>query len=89
MEEETTETNKTITTWEVEGETLKEIITPTEIEPTIITHDITKAQEEITKINNAIAIWEAKKAPLQAIVDKYNEVKPVVEEEVIKEVIKK
>jgi len=51
MEEETIETNKTITTWEVEGETLKEIITPTEIEPNIILHDIRKAQEEIAKID--------------------------------------
>ena len=74
MEEETTETNKTITTWEVEGETLKEIITPTEIEPNIILHDIKKAQEEIAKIDLVIAEWEAKKAPHQAIIDKYNEI---------------
>ena len=74
MEEETIETNKTITTWEVEGETLKEIITPTEIEPNIILHDIRKAQEEIAKIDLVIAEWEAKKAPHQAIIDKYNEV---------------
>ena len=68
------ETIKTITTWEVEGETLKEIITPTEIEPNIILHDIKKAQEEITKIDLVIAEWEAKKAPHQAIIDKYNEI---------------
>jgi hypothetical protein len=68
------ETNKTITTWEVEGETLKEIITPTEIEPNIILHDIKKAQEEIAKIDLAIEQWEAKKAPLQLLVDKYNEI---------------
>ena len=74
MEEETTETNKTITTWEVEGETLKEIITPTEIEPNIILHDIKKAQEEIAKIDSVIEQWEAKKAPLQLLVDKYNEI---------------
>ena len=70
MEEEI----KTITTWEVEGETLKEIVTPTEIEPNIILHDIKKAQEEIAKINLVIEQWEAKKAPLQLLVDKYNEV---------------
>ena len=75
MEEETTETNKIITTWEVEGETLKEIITPTEIEPNIILHDIKKAQEEIAKIDSVIEQWEAKKAPLQLLVDKYNEIK--------------
>ena len=71
MEEQT----KTITTWEVEGETLKEIITPTEIEPNIILHDIKKAQEEIAKIDSVIEQWEAKKAPHQAIIDKYNEIK--------------
>ena len=70
MEEEI----KTITTWEVEGETLKEIITPTEIEPNIILHDIKKAQEEIAKIDSVIEQWEAKKAPLQLSVDKYNEI---------------
>jgi len=52
---------KTITTWEVEGETLKEIVTPIEIEPNIILHDIKKAQEEIAKIDLVIAEWEAKK----------------------------
>ena len=70
MEEEI----KTITTWEVDGETLRQIITQTEIEPNIILHDIKKAQEEIDKINLVIAEWEAKKAPHQAIIDKYNEV---------------
>ena len=69
MEEEI----KTITTWEVEGEILKEIITPIEIEPNIISHDIKKAQEEIAKIDLVIAQWQAKIDPLQAIVDKYNE----------------
>ena len=70
MEEEI----KTITTWEVEGETLKEIITPTAIEPNIILHDIKKAQEEIARIDLVIEQWEAKKAPLQLLVDKYNEI---------------
>jgi len=60
MEEEI----KTITTWEVEGETLKEIITPTEIEPNIILHDIKKAQEEIAKIDLVIEQWEAKESSL-------------------------
>ena len=70
MEEEI----KTITTWEVEGETLKEIVTPTAIEPNIILHDIKKAQEEIARIDLVIEQWEAKKAPLQLLVDKYNEI---------------
>ena len=70
MEEEI----KTITTWEVEGEILKEIVTPTAIEPNIILHDIKKAQEEIAKIDLVIEQWEAKKAPLQLLVDKYNEI---------------
>jgi len=55
------EQTKTITTWEAEGETLKEIVTPTEIEPNIILHDIKKAKEEIDRIDLVIAEWEAKK----------------------------
>lgn len=82
MEEETTETNKIITTYEVEGSNLKEIRTPEEIQPEVISYDITATIAEIEKIDLVIEQWEAKKAPLQLLVDKYNELNPVVEEPV-------
>ena len=49
MEEETTETNKIITTYEVEGSNLKEIRTPEEIQPEVISYDITATIAEIEK----------------------------------------
>jgi hypothetical protein len=60
------------TTYEVEGETLKVIETPVDIQPTITTYNIAEIQNEIDKINGAISSWEEKKAPLQAIIDLYN-----------------
>jgi len=75
MEEETIETNKIITTYEVEGGNLKEIRTPEEIQSEVISYDITAIIAEIEKIDSVIEQWEAKKAPHQAIIDKYNEVK--------------
>ena len=74
MEEETTETNKIITTYEVEGSNLKEIRTPTEVQVETTTYNIPEIQAEISKIDAVIAQWEAKKAPHQAIIDKYNEI---------------
>ena len=80
MEEETTETNKIITTYEVEGSNLKEIRTPTEVQVETTTYNIPEIQAEISKYQAVIAQWQAKIDPLQAIVDKYNELNPVVEE---------
>jgi len=40
----------------------------------VISYDITAIIEEIKKIDSVIEQWEAKKAPLQLLVDKYNEI---------------
>ena len=74
MEEETTETNKIITTYEVEGSNLKEIRTPTEVQVETTTYNIPEIQAEISKYQVVIAQWQAKIDPLQAIIDKYNEI---------------
>ncbi len=82
-EETTTETTVQITTtYEVEGNTLKEINTPAEVQSTITTYNIEEIQAEIAKYQGVIAQWQAKIDPLQAIVDKYNELNTVVEEPV-------
>jgi len=76
MEEQLKEnTIEVTTTYEVDDSNLKEIRTPLKIIPEITTYNIDEIQKEIDKINVAIAQWESKKAPLQAIIDKYNEVK--------------
>ena len=49
-------------------------------------HNIAQVQKQIAKIDGAISLWQAKKAPLQALLDKHNELKPVVEPEEIPEV---
>lgn len=75
-----------VTTYEVEGTTLKEVKTPDKVVAEVKTYNVENIKEEIAQIDNAIAQWEAKKAPLQAIVDKYEELNPtpVVAEEVVK-----
>ena len=82
MEEETTETNTITITYEVEGSTLKEVKTPTDIQVETTTYNIPEIQAEISKYQAVIAQWQAKIDPLQAIVDKYNELNTVVEEPV-------
>lgn len=37
------------------------------------THNIEQVQARIDKINEVIALWENKKTPFQAIIDKYEE----------------
>ena len=64
----------TTITYEREGSKLKEIRTPLEIVPEIKTYDIDEIKKEIKKIDGAIKKWEDKKEPLQAIVDRYNEI---------------
>lgn len=81
MEEETTQIEKTVNiTYEVEGTNLKEVKTPTEIQAETTTYNIPEIQAEIAKIDAVIAQWQALREPKQAIVDKYNELNPVVEE---------
>jgi hypothetical protein len=70
-----------ITTYEVVDNVLKVVKTPDKVVPTEEVYDIVLIQEEIAKINNAIEQWQAKKAPLQAIIDLYEANKPVVVEE--------
>lgn len=52
------------------------IIEKTHTKPVIHSksHNIEETQAQIDKIDNVIAIWTAKKVPLQAIIDKYNEI---------------
>lgn len=49
------------------------IVEKTNENPVTITniYNIDKIQKEINKIDSVIAIWESKKAPLQAIIDEY------------------
>jgi gas vesicle protein len=72
-----------VTTYEAVDGVLKEVKTPVKIVAEVKTYDITSVKEEIEKINNAIAQWEAKKAPLETIIAKYDEIKP--EEEPVEE----
>ena len=72
---------KIVTTYEVEDNILKEVKTPDKVVAEVKTYNIEDIRAEITKIDNAIAQWVAKKAPLQAIVDKYEELNPTPEVE--------
>jgi len=65
------------TTYEAVEGSLKKTDTPDKIIPSTKTYNIKETQEKIAKINNAISTWEDKRAPLQEILDKYNEIKPV------------
>lgn len=73
-----------LTTYEVEDNLLKKIKTPSKVVPEVESYNIKDIKEEIEKYKNARAQWDAKIAPLQAIVDKYDELNPPVEEVVIK-----
>jgi len=76
MEEQLKEnTIEVTTTYEVDDSNLKEIRTPLKIIPEITTYNIDEIQKEIDKINAVITQWENKRAPLQAFIDKYNEIK--------------
>jgi len=37
-------------------------------------YNIEQAQAKLDKIDGVIALWEAKKVPLQEVIDKYNEI---------------
>ena len=76
MEEQLKEdTIKYTKEYSVNNDILIETSTPDKIVADVKTYDIKSIREEIDRIDNAIAQCESKKAPLQAIIDKYNEVK--------------
>ena len=75
MEEQLKEdTIKYTKEYSVNNDILIETSTPDKIVADVKTYDIKSIREEIAKIDLVIAEWEAKKAPHQAIIDKYNEV---------------
>jgi len=75
MEEQLKEdTIKYTKEYSVNNDILIETSTPDKIVADVKTYDIKSTREEIARIDNAIAQWESKKVPLQAIIDKYNEV---------------
>ena len=75
MEEQLKEdTIKYTKEYSVNNDILIETSTPDKIVADVKTYDIKSIREEIDRIDNAIAQWESKKVPLQAIIDKYNEV---------------
>ena len=86
MEEETTQIEKTVNiTYEVDGTNLKEVKTPTEIQAETTTYNIPEIQAEIAKNTAMAQKWLDLNTPLQALVDKYNEIaEPVVEEPIEK-----
>ena len=75
MEEQLKEdTIKYTKEYSVNNDILIETSTPDKIVADVKTYDIKSIREEIDRIDNAIAQWESKRAPLQAIIDKYNEI---------------
>jgi len=38
----------------------------------VVVHDIARIQNDINRIDGVIALWQAKREPLQAIIDEYN-----------------
>ena len=71
---------KITTTYEADESVLKVIATPEKIVPVEKVYNIEEIKEQLEKYKNARAQWHAKIAPLQAILDKYEEIKPAVEE---------
>jgi len=61
------------TKYEATDKTLKKIETPNEIIPNETSYNIDEIQAQIDKIDGTIAEWEAKKAPLQEIINKHKE----------------
>jgi hypothetical protein len=75
MEEEL-QVDKTIweTSYTAKEKTLTKTETPEKIVPLKKSYDIEETQRKIDKIDGVTAQWEAKKAPLQEIIDKHQEV---------------
>ena len=89
--EETSEINeptiKSIVTEKAEGNNLVKETTYSEIPVNTTSINMDDIKAKIAKIDSAIAQWNSKKAPLQVILDRYNELKPVVVKEEVEEVI--
>lgn len=69
----TPDPNPPIVTWVKKDGVLEKQTTHADPKVHRESFSIENAQAQIDKINAAIAMWEAKKAPYQAIIDKYAE----------------
>ena len=69
MEELEKEESKYTEKYEADNDNLRLVRTPSEIIPQTRNYNIKEIRAEIEKIDKAIAQWEAKKAPLQEIVN--------------------
>ena len=65
--------NPAIITETKEGDNFVKSTTYKEPKITKVSYNIAELQAKIDKYNNVIAQWEAKKKPLQAIIDKFNQ----------------
>ena len=70
--EEYIDPNPEIITWKKGDGVLEKSITHKDPKVKTESFDIRQVQGKIDKINGAIASWEAKKAPYQAIIERYN-----------------
>jgi len=80
-DEEEVQEIKTVTSYEATENNLKVIKTPDKIVPVTVSYDIPDIKNQIAKIDGAIELWQAKRKPLQDIIDKYTELNPVPKEE--------
>jgi len=67
------DSNPAIITETKEGDTFVKSTTYKEPKITKVSYNIAELQAKIDKYDGVIAQWEAKKKPLQAIIDKYNQ----------------
>ena len=70
---EVVDSNPAIITETKEGDNFVKSTTYKEPKITKVTYNIAELQAKIDKYDGVIAQWEAKKKPLQAIIDKYNQ----------------
>ena len=70
---------KITTEYEATKDNLKVIKTPDKIVAEEQTYNINEIKLQVEKINAVIELWNNKKKPLQDIIDKYEEIKPVEE----------
>ena len=73
IEEPYIDPNPEIITWKKGDGVLEKSITHKDPKVKTESFNIEHVQGKIDKINGAIAAWESKRAPYQAIIDKYNE----------------
>ena len=71
--EEVVDSNPAIITETKEGDNFVKSTTYKEPKTTKVSYNIAELQAKIDKYDGVIAQWEAKKAPLQAIIDKFNQ----------------